>query len=70
MNPATQQFLAAQMQLIQNLTTTIQNMQAQQNKPPPLAPNPPIDKHKEFQASSKQQMKLSQKLGRGFRSTS
>jgi hypothetical protein len=23
-------------------------MQAQQNQPPPLAPNPPIDKHKEF----------------------
>jgi hypothetical protein len=48
MDPTTQQFLSAQMQLIQNLTTTIQNMQAQQNQPPPLAPNPHVDKHKEF----------------------
>jgi hypothetical protein len=31
MDPATQQILAAQMQLIQNLTATIQNIQAQQN---------------------------------------
>jgi hypothetical protein len=42
MDPAKQQFLAAQMQLIQNLTATIQNIQAQQNQPPP------VDKHKEF----------------------
>jgi hypothetical protein len=48
MDPTMQQFLAAQMQLIQNLTATIQNMQAQQNQPPALAPNPPVDKHKEF----------------------
>jgi hypothetical protein len=50
MDPATQQFFAAQMQLIQNLTTAVQNLQAQQNQPqpPPLAPPAPRDKHKEF----------------------
>jgi cell fate (sporulation/competence/biofilm development) regulator YmcA (YheA/YmcA/DUF963 family) len=48
MDPVTQQFLAAQMQLIQNLTTTIQNIQAQQNQSPPAAPPAPMDKHKEF----------------------
>ena len=51
MGPAMQQFLAAQMQLLQNLTTTVQNLQAQQNQPPPQAPQapqPPRDKHKEF----------------------
>jgi hypothetical protein len=31
MDPAMQQFFTAQMQLIQNLTATVQNMQAQQN---------------------------------------
>jgi hypothetical protein len=36
------------MQLIQNLTNTIQNIQAQQNQPPPAAPPAPVDKHKEF----------------------
>jgi hypothetical protein len=30
MDPVTQQFLVTQMQLIQNLTATIQNIQAQQ----------------------------------------
>jgi hypothetical protein len=49
MDPATQQFFAAQMQLIQNLTAAVQNIQTQQNQqqppPPPLAPS---DKHKEF----------------------
>jgi hypothetical protein len=30
MDPATQQFPSAQLQLIQNLTATIQNIQAQQ----------------------------------------
>jgi hypothetical protein len=48
MDPTTQQFLAAQMQLIQNLTITTQNIQAQQNQPPPPAPPAPVDKHKEF----------------------
>jgi hypothetical protein len=48
MDLATQQFLAAQMQLIQNPTATIQNIQAQQNQPPPAAPPAPVDKHKEF----------------------
>jgi hypothetical protein len=44
MDPVTQQFLVTQMQLIQNLTATIQNIQAQQSQPPPA----PVDKHKEF----------------------
>jgi hypothetical protein len=48
MDPAMQQFLADQMQLIQNLTATIQNIQAQQNQPQPAAPPAPVDKHKEF----------------------
>jgi hypothetical protein len=51
MDPAMQQFLAAQMQLIQNLTNTVQQMQAQQNQPPqsiPPPPPPPRDRHKEF----------------------
>jgi hypothetical protein len=50
MDPATQQFFAAQMQLIQNLTAAVQNLQAQQNQPqpPPPAPPAPRDKHKEF----------------------
>jgi hypothetical protein len=34
MDPAMQQILAVQMQLIQNLTNTVQQMQAQQNQPP------------------------------------
>jgi hypothetical protein len=50
MDPATQQFFAAQMQLIQNLTAAVQNIQAQQNQPQPPPPPPPAprDKHKEF----------------------
>jgi hypothetical protein len=49
MDPATQQFFAAQMQLIQNLTATVQNIQAKQNQPqPPPPPHAPRDKHKEF----------------------
>jgi hypothetical protein len=36
------------MQLIQNLTATIQTIQAQQNQPPPAAPPALVDKHKEF----------------------
>jgi hypothetical protein len=47
-DPAMQQFFAAQMQLLQNLTATVENMQAQQNQPPPHAPPPPPNKHKEF----------------------
>jgi hypothetical protein len=49
---STQQFLADQMQLIQNLTTTIQNIQAQQNQSPQAAPPAPVDKHKEFMSHS------------------
>jgi predicted phage tail protein len=48
MDPVMQQFLAAHMQLIQNLTATIQNIQAQRSQPPPVAPPAPVDKHKEF----------------------
>jgi hypothetical protein len=51
MDPNMQQFLVAQMQLIQNLTNTVQQMQAQQNQPPqliPPPPPPPRDRHKEF----------------------
>jgi hypothetical protein len=48
MDPAMQQFFEAQMQLIQNLTNTVQNMQAQQNQPTQPAPPPPRDRHKEF----------------------
>jgi hypothetical protein len=48
MDPAIQQFFAAQMQLLQNLPNTVQNLQAQQNQPPPHAPPPPPNKHKEF----------------------
>jgi hypothetical protein len=48
MDPATHQFLVTQMQLIQNPTDTIQNIQAQQNQPPLPAPPAPVDKHKEF----------------------
>jgi hypothetical protein len=48
MDPVTQQFLVIQMQLIQNPTATIQNIQAQQNQPPPVAPPTPVGKHKEF----------------------
>jgi hypothetical protein len=36
------------MQLIQNLTNNVQQMQAQQNQPPQPTPLPPRDRHKEF----------------------
>jgi hypothetical protein len=48
MDPVTHQFLVTWMRLIQNSTATIQNIQAQQNQPPPAAPPAPVDKHKEF----------------------
>jgi hypothetical protein len=48
MEPTMQQFFEAQMQLIKNLTNTIQNMKAQQNQSSQLAPQPPRDRHKEF----------------------
>jgi hypothetical protein len=51
MDSVMQQFLVTQMQLIQNLTTTIQNIQAQQNQSPPAAPPTPVDKHKEFMSN-------------------
>jgi hypothetical protein len=34
MDPAMQQFLEAQTQLLQNLTNTVTNLQAQVNNPP------------------------------------
>jgi hypothetical protein len=40
------------MQLIQNLTNTVQQMQAQQNQPPQPAPLSPRDRHKEFMRHS------------------
>jgi hypothetical protein len=51
MDPIMQQFFTAQMQLIQDLIATVQDLQAQQNQPPPqgpLPPPPPVNKHREF----------------------
>jgi hypothetical protein len=48
MDPAMQQFFEAQMQLIQNLTNTVQQMQAQQNQPPQPGPRLLRDRNKEF----------------------
>ncbi|KAF8726226.1 hypothetical protein HU200_019682 [Digitaria exilis] len=51
MDPAMQQFLATQMQLIQQLTQTVANLQAQQNQQPPPPPEPvqpPRDHHRQF----------------------
>jgi hypothetical protein len=48
MDPIMQQFFVAQMPLLQNLTATVQNLQAQQNQPPPHAPPSPPNKQKEF----------------------
>jgi hypothetical protein len=50
MDPLMQKFLAAQTQLLQNLTATVQNLQAQRNQPAAPPPSPPQsrDKHKEF----------------------
>jgi hypothetical protein len=51
MDPAMQQFFTTEMQLIQNLTATVQNLQAQQNQPPPQGPPrppPSVNKHREF----------------------
>jgi hypothetical protein len=48
MDPAMQQFFTAQMQLIHDLTATVQNLQAQQNQPSPQGPPPPVNKHREF----------------------
>jgi hypothetical protein len=51
MDPAMRQFSEALMKLIQNLTNTVQQMQARQNQPPqpiPPPPPPPRDRHKEF----------------------
>ena len=47
-NPYMEQFLAAQMQLLQNLTATVANLQAQQNQQQPHGPQQPRDKHREF----------------------
>jgi hypothetical protein len=47
MDPALQHFLEAQTQLLQNLTTTVRNLQAQVNNPP-VPPPAPRNKHREF----------------------
>jgi hypothetical protein len=47
MDPAMQQFLEAQTQLLQNLTNTMTNLQAQVNNPP-VQPPAPRNKHWEF----------------------
>jgi hypothetical protein len=47
MDPAMQQFLEAQTQLLQNLTNTVMNLQAQVNNPP-VQPPTPRNKHREF----------------------
>ena len=46
--PTMEQFLAAQMQLLQNLTATVANMQAQQNQQAPHAAKQPRDRHRDF----------------------
>jgi hypothetical protein len=45
-----QQFFQNQMQLLENLTNTVANMQAQANNPPqpPLQQPAPMNKHREF----------------------
>jgi hypothetical protein len=47
MDPAMQQFLEAHTQLLQNLTNTMTNLQAQVNNPP-VQPPAPRNKHREF----------------------
>jgi hypothetical protein len=43
-----EQFLAAQTQLLTNMTNTIANMQPQMNQTPPPPPPPARDRHREF----------------------
>jgi hypothetical protein len=45
-----QQFFQNQMQLLQNLTDTVANLQAQANNPPPPLPQQPapMNRHREF----------------------
>jgi hypothetical protein len=47
MDPAMQQFLEAQTQLLQNMTNTVTNLQGQVNNPP-VQPPAPRNKHREF----------------------
>jgi hypothetical protein len=47
MDPAMQQFLEAQTQLLQNLTNTVTNLQAQVNNPL-VQQSTPRNKHREF----------------------
>jgi hypothetical protein len=47
MDPAMQQFLEAQTQLLQNLTNIVTNLQGQVNNPP-VQPPAPHNKHQEF----------------------
>jgi hypothetical protein len=50
MDPAMQQFFQNQLQLLENLTNTVANMQAQANNPPQPPPqrSAPMNKHREF----------------------
>jgi hypothetical protein len=50
MDPAMQWFFQNQLQLLENLTNTVANMQAQVNKPPQPPPQQPapMNKHREF----------------------
>jgi hypothetical protein len=49
MDPTMQQFFQNQMQLLQNLTNTVANLQAQvNNPPPPPQQQAPMNKHREF----------------------
>jgi hypothetical protein len=49
MDPAMQQFIETQAQLLQNLTNTVANLQAQVNNPPQQQQqHAPMNKHREF----------------------
>jgi hypothetical protein len=50
MDPTMQQFFQDQLQLLENLTNTVANMQAQANNPPQPPPQQPapMNKHREF----------------------
>jgi hypothetical protein len=49
MDPAMQQFFQTQTQLLENLTNTVANLQAQVNNPPQQPQQQaPMNKHREF----------------------
>jgi hypothetical protein len=51
-----QQFFQNQMQLLENLTNTVANMQAQANNPPQPPPQQPMpmNRHREFMSHRRQ----------------